>query len=68
MSEGNCCCGGIGSGCAPLPAAPAEGDAQARGFLRRSANISGWTVPSVILVLLPKCPACLAAYIAIGTG
>lgn len=68
MRRGDRCCEEAGSGGEPLPAATVENDAQTRRFVRRSANISGWTVPGVILALLPKCPACIAAYIAIGTG
>lgn len=41
-----------------------RGGTHARACLR----MTGWMVPASILALLPKCPACLALYIALGTG
>jgi len=33
---------------------------------RRSREAAGWTLPAVGLLLLPKCPMCVAAWLALA--
>jgi hypothetical protein len=35
---------------------------------RRCCDVAGTVAPAAVLVLLPKCPACIVAYLAMGTG
>jgi len=36
--------------------------------VRRHLNTGGWAVSAAILAVLPKCPVCLAMYMAVGFG
>ena len=69
MSDDRCCevtAGGRGLETAGVRTA--IGGPHPPSLARRCLDIAGWIVPSIILALLPKCPVCLAAYIAVGTG
>jgi hypothetical protein len=42
--------------------------AAASRWRRRGIETAGWIVPGTALALLPKCPACVAGYVAVATG
>ena len=41
---------------------------QRRTWSHRAREVAGWIVPGALLALMPKCPMCLAAYVALCSG
>lgn len=50
------------------PAAPAPTVLPPWGFVRRGWHLAQWLAPVVTLTLMPKCPVCVATYVALATG
>jgi len=60
-------------GCAPAKSGqPITADRNAGktapSLVRRVSDLLRWMIPAALLAILPKCPLCIAAYIALGTG
>jgi hypothetical protein len=69
MSAHRCCGASAGiSEIGMLAAKPVDCVPHRRTVAGRLMEIARWAVPGAILAFLPKCPACLAVYVAIGTG
>jgi hypothetical protein len=59
VSNGNCCDSATRDrGNVPRP----------ESRWRRGSAIAAWVFPGATLALLPKCPVCLAAYVALASG
>jgi hypothetical protein len=54
--------------CCQMPMRGRDNDPRPASRWRRGSEITGWIIPSATLVFLPKCPICVAAYVALFSG
>jgi hypothetical protein len=63
-----CLCRRIAASPPAAAASIGSGRAGASQVTRRTRGAAAWALPSVALALVPKCPMCVVAYLAIGGG
>jgi hypothetical protein len=69
MSAHSCCEGNCHPSNSQTPnSASSEGKPPRVSFAQRCLRTIKWLLPGTILALIPKCPICFAAYVAVGTG
>jgi hypothetical protein len=47
---------------------PAPPGVQRTSLRRRGLEFAGWLIPGALLAIFPKCPLCVAGYVALFTG
>jgi hypothetical protein len=63
-SRGSCCCGAAAAS-SDSPAPLRQPNAS---LGRRAIELAGWLIPGTLLAFFPKCPLCVAGYVALATG
>jgi len=67
MSQG-CCCNGTGVLCSSENIRVPVKTVSQPNFLKKVINAVRFILSGTLLVVMPKCPLCLAAYISLSTG
>ena len=63
-SRGRCCCGvAVASSDSPAPLRQRNAS-----LSHRAIELAAWLIPCTLLAFFPKCPLCVAGYVALATG